>query len=165
MSLNDHLSRPAVTDRFERPTRKHSGQLYRSRFGLASDGVYMCPCCYQQGGSLLHCLSTLTSASGSGLFLLHWPWSHLHRTLSGILPYEARTFLVCGLSAMQPRSFVLLTLLSIFILHSTPGNNFPLQILSQSNCLADARCSRRGNTPRISEDVLPHDIPVLPALC
>ena len=26
-------------------------------------------------------------------FLLHWPWSHLHRTLSGILPYEARTFL------------------------------------------------------------------------
>ena len=34
-----------------------------------------------------------------GLFLLHWPWSHLHRTLSGILPCEARTFLVCGLSA------------------------------------------------------------------
>ena len=28
-----------------------------------------------------------------GIFLLHWPWSHLHRTLSGILPYEARTFL------------------------------------------------------------------------
>ena len=28
-----------------------------------------------------------------GLFLLHWPWSHLHRTLSGILPCEARTFL------------------------------------------------------------------------
>ena len=28
-----------------------------------------------------------------GLFLLHWPWSHLHRTLSGIPPYEARTFL------------------------------------------------------------------------
>ena len=29
----------------------------------------------------------------SGIFLLHWPWSRLHRTLSGILPYEARTFL------------------------------------------------------------------------
>ena len=28
--------------------------------GLASDGVYMCPVCYQPGGSLLHCLSTLT---------------------------------------------------------------------------------------------------------
>ena len=32
----------------------------RSLFGLASDGVYMCPGCYQPGGSLLHCLSTLT---------------------------------------------------------------------------------------------------------
>ena len=30
--------------------------------GLASDGVYMCPLCYQRGGSLLHCLSTLTAA-------------------------------------------------------------------------------------------------------
>ena len=29
-------------------------------FGLASNGVYMCHCCYQQCGSLLHCLSTLT---------------------------------------------------------------------------------------------------------
>ena len=28
--------------------------------GLASDGVYICPCCYQQGGSLLHCPSNLT---------------------------------------------------------------------------------------------------------
>ena len=32
----------------------------RSLFGLASSGVYMCPLCYQRGGSLLHCLSTLT---------------------------------------------------------------------------------------------------------
>ena len=28
-----------------------------------------------------------------GTFLLHCPWSRLHRTLSGILPCEARTFL------------------------------------------------------------------------
>ena len=34
-----------------------------------------------------------------GTFLLHWPWSRLHRTLSGILPCEARTFLTCCLSA------------------------------------------------------------------
>ena len=33
-----------------------------------------------------------------GIFLLHWPGSHLHRTLSGILPCEARTFLTCALS-------------------------------------------------------------------
>ena len=31
-------------------------------FGLASDGVYMCPPCCQKGGSLLHCPSTLTSS-------------------------------------------------------------------------------------------------------
>ena len=31
-------------------------------------------------------------------FLLHFPWSHLRRTLSGILPYEARTFLVREIS-------------------------------------------------------------------
>ena len=48
------------------------------------------------------------SAPYGGTFLLHWPWSHLHRTLSGILPCEARTFLTCHLSAWQPRSFVLL---------------------------------------------------------
>ena len=33
------------------------------------------------------------SADPGGIFLLHWPWSRLHRTLSGILPCEARTFL------------------------------------------------------------------------
>ena len=70
-------------------------------FGLASDGVYRDPCCYQQSGGLLHHLSTLTDGkSRSGIFLLHFPWSHLHRTLSGILPCEARTFLTCCLSAL-----------------------------------------------------------------
>ena len=39
------------------------------------------------------------SLSG-GTFLLHWPWSRLHRTLSGTLPCEARTFLTCCLSAI-----------------------------------------------------------------
>ena len=34
-------------------------------------------------------------------FLLHWSGSHLHRTLSGILPCKARTFLTCQ---RQPRS-------------------------------------------------------------
>ena len=75
--------------------------------------------CYQTNGSLLSCLSTLTrlytasytqseepatpflphNLSVGGIFLLHWPWSHLHRTLSGILPCEARTFLTCMLWA------------------------------------------------------------------
>ena len=48
-----------VTSHFKRPSyswRDTSTLL----FGLASNGVYICPCCYQQGGSLLHCPSTLT---------------------------------------------------------------------------------------------------------
>ena len=45
-------------------------------------------------------------AASGGISLLHYPWSRLHRTLSGILPCEARTFLTC--SYEQPRSSVLL---------------------------------------------------------
>ena len=53
-----------------------------------------------------------------GIFLLHWPWSHLHRTLSGILPYGARTFLTCYLSVLQPRSPILL--ISTLLYHILP---------------------------------------------
>lgn len=58
--LNDHLSSPIVTNRLQRPTRKHGGQPYSLLYGLAPDGVYMCPFCYQKGGELLPRLSTLT---------------------------------------------------------------------------------------------------------
>ena len=68
MSLSDHLSRPYVAIRLERPTWKHDGQPYRFLFGLASNGVYMCPACYQDGGSLLHYLSTLTPTSEAVYF-------------------------------------------------------------------------------------------------
>ena len=39
-------------------------------------------------------------ADAGGLFLLHCPWSRLRRTLSGILPCEARTFLAWPLSVL-----------------------------------------------------------------
>ena len=95
LSYNGHLSRPAVASRLQQPTRKHGGQPYRFLFGFASNGVYICPPRYRGGGGLLHRPSTLTSvlSDRGGIFLLHWPWSRLHRTLSGILPCEARTFL------------------------------------------------------------------------
>ena len=48
-----------------------------------------------------------------GISLLHYPWSRLHRTLSGILPCEARTFLTCS-QRLQPRSFILLSIFSIY---------------------------------------------------
>ncbi len=85
-------------------------------FGLASDGVYICPVCCQTGGSLLHCPSTLTGSAG-GIFLLHCPWSRLRQTLSGILPCEARTFLSRRLSALRQRPSVLLS--KIIILQET----------------------------------------------
>ena len=44
---------------------------------------------------------TLTGISSGGSFLLHYPWSHLHQTLSGILPFEARTFLTWPLSVLS----------------------------------------------------------------
>ncbi len=98
MSLDGHLSRTGVTAGLKQPTRSGRAALC-SLFGLASNGVYICPACYQSGGSLLHCLSTLTQLTLCGLFLLHYPWSRLRQTLSGILPCEARTFLSRSLSA------------------------------------------------------------------
>ncbi len=110
----DHLSSTAVTGRIKRPTWEADGQPLISLLGLASDGVYTaCMLPYSRWSltppfhpypSRLHrrntCrtlarVGTALSAMG-GSFLLHWSGSHLHRTLSGILPFEARTFLTPG---------------------------------------------------------------------
>ena len=99
MSLGDHLSRPTVAGRFEQPTRKHSGQLYRFLFGLASSGVYRALPVTSQAVSSYLAVPPLPENSG-GLFLLHLSESRLYRTLSGTLPCEARTFLTCCLSAL-----------------------------------------------------------------
>ena len=67
-------------------------------FGLASNGVYTATFVTKSAVSSYLAFSPLPDEAG-GSFLLHWPGSHLHRTLSGILPCEARTFLTCSLSA------------------------------------------------------------------
>ena len=54
------------------------------------------------------CVPMAQSRHG-GSFLLHCPWSHLRRTLSGILPCEARTFLSRTLSSARQRPSVPLT--------------------------------------------------------
>ena len=54
------------------------------------------------------CVPMAQSRHG-GSFLLHCPWSHLRRTLSGILPCEARTFLSRTLSSVRQRPSVPLT--------------------------------------------------------
>ena len=48
----------------------------------------------QAAGELLPRLSILTCMNAGGIFLLHFPWSRLRRTLSGTRPYGARTFLM-----------------------------------------------------------------------
>ena len=49
------------------------------------------------------CSLTKCQRTCCGLFLLHFPWSRLRRTLSVILPYEARTFLTARPFGMLPR--------------------------------------------------------------
>ncbi len=44
---------------------------------------------------LQQCCKAVRLIKAGGIFLLHWSGSRLHRTLSGILPCEARTFLTC----------------------------------------------------------------------
>ncbi len=114
-STNDHLSR---TERCRQPQATYlktdraslSFPIW-SCFGWGLHGYG----CYQPHGSLLHHLSTLTKIEQffyfGGIFLLHWPWSHLHRTLSGILPCEARTFLTLLENSSKPRSFTAVAVL------------------------------------------------------
>lgn len=93
---------------------KPSSDLPESGPGRSLLSVWSCsgwglhsPSRYRDGGSLLHCHSTLTGKAG-GIFLLHSPWSHLRQTLSGIPPCEARTFLSHSLSVLWQRPSVLL---------------------------------------------------------
>ena len=71
-----------------------TGRLMVSLFGLASDGVYTATAVTGRTVVSYTAFSPLRRLRRRGFFLLHWPGSHLRRTLSGILPCEARTFLV-----------------------------------------------------------------------
>ena len=81
-------------------------------FGLASNGVYMCHCCYQQCGSLLHCLSTLTITFAMAVYFC---CTGLGVASTG--RYPASCPVKPGLSSparMQPRSSVLLIIFSCY---------------------------------------------------
>ncbi len=64
-----------------------------------------------------------------GIFLLHYPWSRLHRPLAGILPCEARTFLVCGLSA--PAAAITCLTHCMYLLKLGPGRKKQLLLCRQ----------------------------------
>ena len=96
-------------------------------FGLASNGVYMCHCCYQQCGSLLHCLSTLTIAFAMAVYFC---CTGLGVASTG--RYPASCPVKPGLSSpavfrhLQPRSPVLHIYLiyQAFFQKSSPFTNF-----------------------------------------
>ena len=118
--MNDHLSRTAVTSRFKRPTWERIGQIHMfpiwSCFGWGLHGYR----CYQRHGSLLHCLSTLTT-----YVAVYFCCTGLGVTSTG--RYPASCPVKPGLSSpayWQPRSFVLL--LYSIIKHQ---NSFHPQIL------------------------------------
>ena len=89
------------------PPENMTGSHIRFLFGLASDGVYICPGRYRPGGSLLHCPSTLTRQS----LAVHFCCTVLGVTSTG--RYPASCPVKPGLSSpavfrhLQPRSPVL----------------------------------------------------------
>ena len=93
-SGDDHLSRPVITRRLQRHNPEGSaGRFIPPLFGLAPNGVYL-------AGRLPDRWCALTAPfhpylhSRRYTFLWHYPWGHPRRTLSGILPCGARTFLI-----------------------------------------------------------------------
>ena len=91
--VNDHLSTTAVTGSLQRPTSQRNGPLHGCVLGLAPDGVYNAAPVTGCAVVSYTALSPLPAKRQAVCFLWHFPLSHLSRTLSGILPCEARTFL------------------------------------------------------------------------
>lgn len=89
-------------------------------------------------------------ALAGGSFLLHFPGSFLHRTLSGILPFEARTFLTCSLSSLQPRSPARL---SAYIIAQSPMFVYRLCTVSAAADKFSQQGGRRNFLGRKSQKV------------
>ena len=87
-----YLLPPLPTDSSDVKRQYHGEQPYPILPYLASGGVYICERSYLLSGELLPRLFILTYKGGC--FLLHFPGSHLRRTLSVTLLCEARTFLI-----------------------------------------------------------------------
>ena len=107
---------PSPADSSDLPESRRAALCFL--FGLASDGVYICPVCYQPGGSLLRCLSTLTGSKAPAVYFCC--------TVPGVA--SARRYLAScpvkpGLSSpaafrhMQLRPFVLLGKLEVSLPH------------------------------------------------
>ena len=94
------------------------GQPYWRKPNLAASGVYMAYCVTTISVSSYLAFPSLPHVTCGGLFLLHYPWSRLHLTLSGTLSYAARTFLM---TQRAPRPY---NKLKFFLLLSDRGAFF-----------------------------------------
>ena len=92
-----YLRLPLPTVFSELP-RKQTGPAYGFQICSCFGWGLQCRLCYHSRGSLLHCHFNLAMkhlrCHSAVCFLLRYPAGHPGRTLSVILPYEARTFLV-----------------------------------------------------------------------
>ena len=96
------LRRNATYRKARRAAVSPSCQKNLAYFGLASSGVYTAFPVTREAVVPYTAIPPLPQnfffngsdpMSAAVSFLLHWPWGRPHRTLSGTLPCEARTFL------------------------------------------------------------------------
>jgi len=96
--VDNHSSRHNIAVMLKQPTRTLDGPSIEFLFGLATSGVYPAvKCCHPRGALLPHpftlTISKKYTQSMAVCSLLHWSSARAAQTLSGTLPYVARTFL------------------------------------------------------------------------
>ena len=90
--MDGHLSRICVATNLMRFLPKTGRATLVVLSNLASSGVYRATF-VTKGAVVSYATFPPLPTKVGGLFLLHYPESRLHQTLSGTLLYEARTFL------------------------------------------------------------------------
>ena len=84
---------------------------------------------------------------------MHWPWSHLHRTLSGIPPYEARTFLT-HLRGRDCLSYLFLRSISITYHAHAVNAGVRIKNITDTANHNTHECFRTGKTKHITHACL-----------
>ena len=105
-----------------------------SAYGVASDRVYICtqsPAVQVSSYLTFPSLPSFDLSKRGGLFLLHFPWSRLRRSLSVILPCEARTFLTPIPFGPMVRGSLLFSYYILYRIYPSLSNQFCIII---KNC-------------------------------
>ena len=97
------------------PRQRFCSVLLRMGFTYALPVTSEAVVSYTALPTLPHATTTMYRVLCGGIFLLHYPWSRLHRTLSGILPCEARTFLIWGMRPSRDHLFYLLFIHKLYV--------------------------------------------------